>query len=211
MPEKLHFNFLPVLKTWKLMRLLSILKKPYDWVNWTKMCRLLEKMASRKSCIDWVRLLYNNTKELSMINWNVAPSNTPRRGVRQCDHLSAPFFLEDDRTFKKFSSQIWRAWHLDQWHDYRNWNIVCGRFDISFRDLIVFWRKSNSFKFIATECSLLSLKSDHAVSTDPHLTIQGIYNSTKFLLMKKKINKKISRRPDTYSLDGYFDSRQAYS
>ena len=107
-------------------------EKAYDRVNWTYMFRVLEKMGGGKRFIDWVRLLYNNTKAQLMINGNITPSIKPQRGVKQGDPLSALLFLMTIEPLRNL---------LRQHEEHGIWingttfatGFFYGRFDIAFK------------------------------------------------------------------------------
>ena len=69
------------------------------------MFRVLEKMGVGKRFIDWVRLLYTNTKAQLMINGNITSSITPQHGVKEVDPQSAFRFLI---TIERFGNLLWQ-------------------------------------------------------------------------------------------------------
>ena len=68
-------------------------EKAYDRVDWNYMYRVLQKMGFGEAFIQWIKLLYHDTKVSLLLNGSLSPEISPSRGVKQGDPLSAFLFI----------------------------------------------------------------------------------------------------------------------
>lgn len=68
-------------------------EKAYDRVLWDYLFSVLEKYGVGVGFINWIRLLYKDTKARLIIAGSLQPPLAPRRGVKQGDPLSALLFV----------------------------------------------------------------------------------------------------------------------
>ena len=165
-------------------------EKAYDRVNWTYMFRVLEKMGVGESFIDWVRLLYNNTKAQLMINGNITPSITPQRGVKQGDPLSALLFLMTIEPLGNLLRQ-----HEEHGIGINGTTVATGLFFaddstllsetpngvLAQLELVQVYCDGSGAKLNLSKSSLLSLNRTKPCPIIPDLTVLGPEDSVKYL------------------------------